>query len=333
MQISAAVCLDGNNWTIYDPTNSIINPGAYCLTVDNLNNVWVGSAGGNVYKFNGTAWTMLHIPITSTFLDAVSYIGHDSQNNIWAFGHFGLAKYDGASWTLYPYNDAGIPIGNLLCFDIDWQDNIWIGSKGSLAKFSNGTWSFYNPENSGMPDYFVSAVGLDNNGNLWCRSNNDSESGVLVKYDGLTWTTFSSINTPLVSNEIWSIETDIYNNIWFGTGYGIAVYNETGIVANDDPVLPAPLNGSISLAAYPNPFQSDVNLGISLKKQCEIRVRIYDLKGRLVKRITQAAKSAGQHQLVWNGLDETGMPAASGIYVCEVTSDSGKAVTKLVLLK
>lgn len=332
-QWSGAACLDDQTWTLYDQTNSPINPGAYCLTVDNQNNVWVGSTSGNVFRFDGANWSLTHIPVPGTYASSVQAIGHDSQNNIWAFGYFGLAKYDGAGWTIYSFTDAGIEIGTFLSFTIDWQDNIWIGSKSGLARFNNGVWTSYDPENSGLPDYFVSGICVDLNGNLWARSFNDSDSGVLIKYDGITWTLYDFYNYPFTSTDIWDIVVDSNNNLWMGTDSGITVYNENGIVANADDVVPVPVQGRFHLSIYPNPFNPKANISYELDQAARVNLCIYDIKGRLVKQLCHARQDKGQHAAAWDGTDQAGRTMASGVYFCRIETSIGSQVKKLVLVK
>jgi flagellar basal-body rod modification protein FlgD len=51
------------------------------------------------------------------------------------------------------------------------------------------------------------------------------------------------------------------------------------------------------------PFVSKVNLAI------------YDISGSLVKSFEVGSQSAGRHQIIWDGTNEFGAKAASGIYL------------------
>jgi len=42
---------------------------------------------------------------------------------------------------------------------------------------------------------------------------------------------------------------------------------------------------------------------------------------------------AGEHRVVWNGADQTGLPVASGIYFVRLSAGSQVDTRKIVLLK
>ncbi|MFO7660866.1 MAG: two-component regulator propeller domain-containing protein [Candidatus Cloacimonadaceae bacterium] len=327
------VSFDGTNWTVFNSSNSILTGDTFCLTVDNLNRVWLGSGHGTVYKYDGNAWTELTVPITVPWGNGILYIGADSQNNIYAYGYWGLARYNGTQWTVWQYDTIPVPIGNLLDFYLDPQDNVWIGSKAGLAQFNGTTWSYYDPSNSNMPYGFALAMCRDNLGNLWFRSCYEETDGCLVKFDGTTWTSFYSYDYPLTHSEINDIACDSYNNLWMATDNGITVYNETGIVANQDDVLPIVTSDIFRLKVYPNPFGAKANISFDMAKNEHVSLCIYDVKGRLVKRLHNALTQKGSNSSEWDGTDKSGKQSANGIYFCRIETSSGRQMKKLVLIK
>ncbi|NUQ43909.1 MAG: hypothetical protein HUU32_21180 [Calditrichaceae bacterium] len=46
-----------------------------------------------------------------------------------------------------------------------------------------------------------------------------------------------------------------------------------------------------------------------------VSLKIYDLPGRLVKTLADGEFSAGTHRVEWDGRDERGNEAASGVYL------------------
>lgn len=327
------VCFDGTNWTIFNSSNSILTNDIYCLTVDYLNRLWLGTGHGTVVRYDGNAWTELTVPNTIPWATGVIDIGADSQNNIYAFGYWGLARYNGADWTVWQYDVIPVPIGNLLDFYVDNQGNVWIGSKSGLAKFDGTNWSHYNPDNSANPHWFAIAMGSDNLGNLWFRSFDEDTNGCLVKFNGSTWTSFYSYDVPLTDSEINDIACDNYNNVWMATRNGITVYNENGIVANQDEILPDLSLSLFNLNIYPNPFNNKASIGFELDKAELVSLSIYDIKGRLVKRLCNVDKSKGKHTAEWDGIDKSGKTAAAGVYFCRIETKSGRQLKKLVIVK
>jgi subtilisin family serine protease len=86
-------------------------------------------------------------------------------------------------------------------------------------------------------------------------------------------------------------------------------------------------------ANYPNPFNSGTAITFTIPAAAPVRLEILDLSGRLVRRLLDAATTAGTHQLAWDGNDERGRSVASGTYLYRLCSDSRQLIRKLVLLR
>jgi len=321
---------DGVNWTVFDSTTSNLPLWIYCLTIDSQNNVWIGAGGAKVYKYDGIDWTMMQFPAPLPNSNYVEKIGTDSQNNIWALGSFGLAKYDGTSWTVYPHDYSLIASGDYFSMYIDAQDSIWIGTSGGILKFDGANWSAYTTDNSGIPYNYVIALCKDNSGNLWFNGCEKEENGSLVKFDGTTWTCFDEFNSGLQSTSITSIIVDFYDNIWIGTYDGVAVYNETGIVATEDDTQSPVVVSSIK--AYPNPFRQSgaITFETALKTDETGSITIYNLKGQKVKSFEVNGKIS---KLSWNSKDENNRLSASGIYFYRLSTKKHQETKKLVILE
>ena len=52
----------------------------------------------------------------------------------------------------------------------------------------------------------------------------------LAKFDGTLWKIFNTSNSGLPDDWVSSIAIDEHENIWVGTGEGLAVYREGGII-------------------------------------------------------------------------------------------------------
>ena len=85
--------------------------------------------------------------------------------------------------------------------------------------------------------------------------------------------------------------------------------------------------------AYPNPFNPQTTVAFELARSDHARVLIYDLQGRLIRRLVDQSLSAGRHTAVWEGRDDSGRAVASGIYFARLEASSGGGMTKLVLVK
>ncbi len=84
---------------------------------------------------------------------------------------------------------------------------------------------------------------------------------------------------------------------------------------------------------HPNPFNPQTTVQFSLVSPGLVRIMIYDVRGALVRRLVDEARAAGTHAEVWNGADDSGRQAASGIYFVRMMAGSYTETKKIVLLK
>jgi flagellar hook assembly protein FlgD len=57
------------------------------------------------------------------------------------------------------------------------------------------------------------------------------------------------------------------------------------------------------------------------------------VSGRLVRTLVDEHRAAGRYQVQWNGLDNGGRPASSGVYFYRMLAGSFSETRKMVLLK
>jgi FlgD Ig-like domain/Beta-propeller repeat len=87
------------------------------------------------------------------------------------------------------------------------------------------------------------------------------------------------------------------------------------------------------LGNYPNPFNSQTKIQFSLNQPSDVRVKIFDIAGRLVNTIEQFRGIPGINCVVWNGNDYSGKNVSSGTYFYEIHSGSSVNTGKMLLLK
>jgi beta-lactamase superfamily II metal-dependent hydrolase len=81
------------------------------------------------------------------------------------------------------------------------------------------------------------------------------------------------------------------------------------------------------LRSFPNPFKKSVAIQYSVKQGGDVKIDVYDLRGKLVKRLLNESKSTGSYEVKWNS---EGM--RSGIYFCRFVQGNKEEVKKLILL-
>jgi flagellar hook assembly protein FlgD len=72
-------------------------------------------------------------------------------------------------------------------------------------------------------------------------------------------------------------------------------------------------------------------LALTLAEAGEVRVEVYDLQGRRLARLAELRLGAGTHVLPWDGRDERGGQAPSGLYFARATTPAGTVVARLLL--
>jgi len=97
----------------------------------------------------------------------------------------------------------------------------------------------------------------------------------------------------------------------------------------DDDGLPK----ALSVSAYPNPFNPRVTLALDLPKAATTSVKIYDIRGALVRSIPVTAREAGHHEVIWAGQDDRGGDVASGVYFYRVDVAGEQRQGKLTLVR
>ena len=60
---------------------------------------------------------------------------------------------------------------------------------------------------------------------------------------------------------------------------------------------------------------------------------MYDITGRKVRELVNGRIEPGAHSAVWNGLDESGVPAASGIYFARLRDGEMTSTRRMILMK
>ena len=84
---------------------------------------------------------------------------------------------------------------------------------------------------------------------------------------------------------------------------------------------------------YPNPFNPNVNINLSVTKPGKHRVVIYSIKGENVREWNYRLLEDGDHILHWNGLDQDGHLVTSGVYFFKVINENRSRSRKMILLR
>ena len=83
----------------------------------------------------------------------------------------------------------------------------------------------------------------------------------------------------------------------------------------------------------PNPFNPATTIAFTMTRAGNVRVEVFDILGRLIRRLYDGPFQAGNHKLIWDGYDKSGRPAPSGIYLYRVRSGDEIRTRKMILMK
>ncbi|RLC48567.1 MAG: hypothetical protein DRH57_01940, partial [Candidatus Cloacimonadota bacterium] len=83
---------------------------------------------------------------------------------------------------------------------------------------------------------------------------------------------------------------------------------------------------------YPNPFNPNTTIQYSIPKDSKVELKIYNIKGELVKTIVNERKSIGYHKVIWEGKNNNNRAVCSGIYFYRLKVDDKVIDTKKCLL-
>jgi hypothetical protein len=84
---------------------------------------------------------------------------------------------------------------------------------------------------------------------------------------------------------------------------------------------------------YPNPFNPQTVIRFETKASGSVKLRVYDLQGRLVRVLDQDNLAPGQYKATWRGLDEAGKSVASGAYLVRLELGSEISTRRITMLK
>ena len=68
----------------------------------------------------------------------------------------------------------------------------------------------------------------------------------------------------------------------------------------------------------PNPFKHATTVPFRINEAAQVRIDILDVRGRIVREFTEQA-AAGEHHVVWDGLDDAGRSLAPGAYYVKMS--------------
>lgn len=207
------------NFSTYGKLHGLKHGNVRCMLQDNAGNVWFGTNGGGVSKYNGKTF--------STFTESeglssnlINCMFQDSNQNIWlGTADKGVVRFDGKSFINYKEKN-GIAGNNIQSIMQDKSGAIWFASKGGgVSKLFKNKFTNYKSIH-GLANNNVNKILSDGYGNTWFAT----DSGI-SKFDGKTFFTITE-KEGLPYNKVLCAYSDSKQNLWFGTdGKGAFEFN------------------------------------------------------------------------------------------------------------
>ncbi len=84
---------------------------------------------------------------------------------------------------------------------------------------------------------------------------------------------------------------------------------------------------------HPNPFNPSTNIKFGVAQDGHVELGVYDLSGRRVRTLISSFRTAGDHQISWDGKDDNGSQAPSGMYFYKLNTGGKTISRKMTLVK
>jgi hypothetical protein len=154
-----------------------------------------------------------------------------------------------------------------------------------------------------------------------------------------SWTLLAPAGTPPSAREGSAAVYDAANDrmVVFGGRDGTpdnevwALDDLSGTVTHA--AAPAPSAGAVLSQNHPNPFNPSTVIRYEIASPATVKLRVFDVRGALVRILVDATRAAGPHTSVWDGRDDRGVRVSSGVYFYRLDAGRFVSTRKMVLLK
>ncbi|HOX26988.1 MAG TPA: DUF2341 domain-containing protein [Candidatus Krumholzibacteria bacterium] len=171
-----------------------------------------------------------------------------------------------------------------------------------------------------------------------------SPAGCEFRIDGTPVATTTNLDPALINR--FSVEGYLGGTGYFDDAYvrryavpePAALVGEVGVVQiedlpGDEPAGQTPAAVVILEQNIPNPLNPGTTIAFSLPRPEFVTLQIVDLRGRVIRTLVAGPRESGRHEVIWDGRDAGGSPAASGTYLYRLVTPERVIGKKLMLVK
>ncbi len=315
----------GINWnTIYTTSIGFSNfsfvnkdTGWVCGFDGTFGGVWRTIDGGNNWVRQYTS--------NSNGLDKIFFLKNKVNGEYWGWTFKSTILFkttnSGVNWTLIT-NDLGNSCGDGSdIYFIDTAKGIMTRSGGCLSRTTNGGYNWNNIVEPNITSGCRIAMGDQNKG--WVSVAEDS----IIKTVNF-FQTYGKQITPVIATKIFAIDTSF---AWGGLNQSniMKTTNGGGPIVSVEQISSQTPNRFDLYQNFPNPFNPSTKINFDLPKDGKVTLIIYDLLGRVVKRLLNGEfKQAGRYSIDFNASNY-----ASGVYFYRIEAGDYVQSKKMVLVK
>ena len=162
---------------------------------------------------------------------------------------------------------------------------------------------------------------------------NEDATSIVAESNASGATTAEEINEPTLAPGLYFIGVTIFDLAPDGadsTVYVLTISSPTATATDDEPAVPT----AFTLAQnYPNPFNPETRIEYDLPTRATVRLDLFNALGQKIRTLVAAEQSPGRYTVVWDGRDEAGALAATGVYVYRLQAGAFEQSKTLVLVR
>ncbi|MBK6564353.1 MAG: hypothetical protein IPG18_03995 [Saprospiraceae bacterium] len=219
-------------YSTYNTENGLSLDDVYCSYNDSQGNLWFGTLGGGVSRFDGKQFTNFTKQHGLAGNSVLSITELKSGVILFSTTDGGVSIYNGYTFQNYTTKE-GLSSNFIWNTHEDKYGNIWFATEGfGVDKFDGKTFKNYSTEN-GLHDNYIKTIISDSFGNVWLGSKING----ITYFDGTRFIPYTA-DDKLPSNKIASCFFDSRQNLWFGTvDQGIIKIDVSKNVKNQKPIF------------------------------------------------------------------------------------------------
>jgi hypothetical protein len=361
-----AIEWNGSDWVLIPAPE---NPGGRSFNaVDHTpsGTTWVaGFEAGRAFlaRRNGGSWDLEFAPQVGSFRNRFYAMHARSDAEIWVvgtqsdgFGEFEilLQRYDGDSnWTTFnvPSPNSLDAMQGVVAFA---RDDAW-----AVGYYYHIPLYFYQPlilhyDGTGwtpaaLPQYPEGSARLEGiaataPNDIYAAGTYATANGTprpfMLHYDGVGWTDVTLPPTGGRGEWFQGMAATADGAVWAVGQYfdgtttePIAFRKSSAMTGVGEPGPNAVAQQFTLSPAAPNPFRFETSLRFSLDRPSRVRLRVWDVSGRLVRTLVDRQMDGGDHVVQWDGRDARGDQVGGGGYLTRLEVGSEARSRKIVLVR